>query len=106
MTKEDFLAVIYIQMKKHPEWLNDTMQAVNMAIIERLKEDREIAISIQFSLSMLYSNQFGKHNLLNQIKVLEGLMECDTFTGNPFSAKIKKKLKEKLKKKEEKNEKV
>ena len=98
MRKEEFLCTVAAQMKEHPEWLNETMQVANSAILERISEDREVSTNIQFSLSMLYDNQFGKLNEKNQIKVLESILECDALQGSPFSEKIKEKLEKKLKK--------
>lgn len=92
MEKHQFMNFLTLALYENPEWMPDTIKVASQGVLERLKDNLKTSTEIQFSLSLLYSNQYGKLSKENKVKVLKSILQCEVFQGSPFEQQIKEKL--------------
>lgn len=90
--KDMFMNMVRQHLYNHPEWMEEIIKEASEGVLQKVRDNRETAVEVQHSFSMLYGGQYSKLSKLNKIKVNKAILECDALEGSPFAKKVKDRL--------------
>ena len=92
-SKDVFMYIVKYHLYEHPEWMEEVIKVASDTVLQKIKDERNVSVDIQYALAMLKEKQYSKLNKEGKYKVLKAILDCDVFEGTPFAKEIKSKLK-------------
>lgn len=87
-----FFHILANHLYEHPEWMEKVITVASDTVLQKIKDERNTSVNVQFAFSMLYDKPYKKLSRENKVKVTKALLECDVFEGTPFSKQLQKQL--------------
>lgn len=90
--EDTFFHILANHLYEHPEWIEKVIKVASDSVLQKVKDERNVSVDVQFAFSMLYDKPYKRLSRVNKVKVTKALLECDVFEGTPFSKQLQKQL--------------